>query len=605
MNHSLPQADGGGRTSGFELPTPTERRVLDDRATVVLAAITWFGALHPHPIPVAAGAIIATVALNRRRPWLLGLGLLLLASALAQRAHDGLEPPASASFDGIVTLVSDPIDTGFGMRVDVKSGGRRYELRTTGAPSGALGTASAGERVRVVGRIGPSPPDSPWLIPRHVAGRMTARRIERHDPGNALHRGANRFRRLLQRGAEPMGEPTRSLFGGFVLGDERGQTPEIADDFLGSGLTHLLVVSGSNVAFLLVLISPLTNRLGLGARWATTILVIAAFALVTRFEPSVLRASVMAAISVTGGLLGRPATGLRMLALAVTGLLLIDPLLAHATAFQLSVGASLGIIVTGTWIGERLPGPRWFREIAAMTAGAQIGVLPVLISRFGGVPVAALPANLLAVPAAGLITTWGLPAALVGGIVGDPIGPVLQQPTAWLIQWIAAIARLTSAAPLGDLGVRHSVVASLCGAAALGLRGRASPHRLLQHALAVTTALALLAPAIALRSPPTAVEVTGGGRLYRSGGATVLVLDRRPHPAGLLETLRRTGVRRIDLLVWTRRPDRSTVIALHHRWPVDHQLTTDDPATSVRIGDLVVTAGGGTAPEVRAPFDTS
>src|SRR5699024_7542658 len=211
-------------------------------------------------------------AIARRHIALLALGLLLLASTLSQRAHDGLEPPMSRRFDGVVTLVSDPIDTGFGMRADVRSDGHRYELRAAESAAGALGTAAAGERVRVVGRLGPNPRDSPWLVPRHVSGRLRATHVERHDTGTAAHRAANRFRRLLQDGARPMGEPTRSLFAGFVLGDERGQGPEIVDDFLGSGLTHLLVVSGSNVAFLLVIIAPLTDRLGLASRWAVTLL---------------------------------------------------------------------------------------------------------------------------------------------------------------------------------------------------------------------------------------------------------------------------------------------------------------------------------------------
>jgi predicted membrane metal-binding protein len=91
----------------------------------------------------------------------------------------------------------------------------------------------------------------------------------------------------------------------------------VVDDFRGSGLTHLLVVSGQNLAFVLVLASPVTNRLTWRWRWVVTLGVIGAFALVTRFEPSVLRASAMAAIcwigefdllSQAGLLQGQPAS---------------------------------------------------------------------------------------------------------------------------------------------------------------------------------------------------------------------------------------------------------------------------------------------------------
>ena len=99
-----------------------------------------------------------------------------------------------------------------------------------------------------------------------------------------------------------MDEPGRQLYGGFVLGDQSGQSVEVVDDFRAAGLTHLLVVSGSNVAYLLVLLTPLRGRLPLGARWLVTVGVIGSFALVTRFEPSVLRASAMAALAVSTSL---------------------------------------------------------------------------------------------------------------------------------------------------------------------------------------------------------------------------------------------------------------------------------------------------------------
>src|SRR5699024_3747217 len=158
-------------------------------------------------LPLIAAVIITTISLIGRRPVLLGLGLLLGASTLAQRAHDGLEPPAAGPFEGIATLVADPVDIGFGTRADVRIDGQRHELRAMNAAAGALASAAAGERVHVVGRLGPPPPDSPWLIPRHIAGRLVASQVERHDSGTAVHRAANRFRRLLDEGTDSMGEP--------------------------------------------------------------------------------------------------------------------------------------------------------------------------------------------------------------------------------------------------------------------------------------------------------------------------------------------------------------------------------------------------------------
>src|SRR5699024_8621711 len=138
------------------------------------------------------------------------------ASGLSQRSHDGLSPPRARLFDDVVTLVSDPVETPFGARADVRADGRRLELSTTGAPAVALLRAAMGERIRVSGRITRAPSGSPWLVPRHVAGRLMAKSVEAHDEGAAPHRAANRFRALLLRSARNLSEPNRSLYGGFV-----------------------------------------------------------------------------------------------------------------------------------------------------------------------------------------------------------------------------------------------------------------------------------------------------------------------------------------------------------------------------------------------------
>lgn len=347
---------------------------MSDRQAVLVAVGVALGAWWHGAVPVVVGAALVGTALVARWPWLLVFGGFALAAGLGARAWSGLDPIAPARFSGPVTLLADPADTPYGVRVDVRVGARRVELEASGTAAGAVARSLAGERLVVRGRLGPPPPDAPWLVPRHVVGRLRVTATERLDGGAAPWRAANRFRRLLVGGADVLPEPERSLYGGFVLGDDRGQPPEVVDDFRGSGLTHLLVVSGQNVAFVLVLVSPLTRRAGLGGRWVVTIAVIAAFGVVTRFEPSVLRASAMAAVAVTASWAGRPTGTLRLLALAVAGLVLVDPLLVHSVGFQLSVAASAGIAVLAPVVAAHLSGPAWWREALGVTIAAQLGV---------------------------------------------------------------------------------------------------------------------------------------------------------------------------------------------------------------------------------------
>ena len=153
--------------------------------------------------------------------------------------------------------------------------------------------------------------------------------------------------------------------------------------------------------------------------------------------------------------LGRSVSGLRLLALAVTGVLLVDPLLVGSVSFLLSAGACAGIALFAAPLAAALPGPRPLAAALAVTLAAQIGVAPVLVPVFGGLPVAAVPANLLAVPAAGPVMMWGLAAGLPAGLVGGAVAHLVHVPTGWLVAWVAGVARVSARLPLGELRGPH------------------------------------------------------------------------------------------------------------------------------------------------------
>lgn len=220
---------------------------LSDWGAVAVAAAVAGGAWWHGPVPLLAGLLAVAVCLVVRRPVLLALAGFVLAAALGQRAVAGLDPVARGAYAGTVTLLADPSITPYGARVDVRVGDRHLQMEATGGAAGTVTESLAGERLTVTGRVGPPPSHAPWLVPRHVVGRLSVDRAERVNGGSAPWRAANRFRRLLARGALVLPDQSRSLYGGFVLGDDRGQPPAVVDDFRGAGLTHLLVVSGDTM----------------------------------------------------------------------------------------------------------------------------------------------------------------------------------------------------------------------------------------------------------------------------------------------------------------------------------------------------------------------
>jgi competence protein ComEC len=112
-------------------------------------------------------------------------------------------------------------------------------------------------------------------------------------------------------------------------------------------------------------------------------------------------------------------------------------------------------------LAARLPGPRALRAALGVTVAAQLGVAPVSVAVFGPLPLASIPGNLLAVPAAGPVMIYGLPAGLLASVLPDSIARVVQVPDVVLVRWVARVAALTAGLPLPRLGPIGIVAAGL------------------------------------------------------------------------------------------------------------------------------------------------
>jgi len=528
-------------------------RAFSEAGVVVLAAAVVAGAWVTFAAPVWVTGLLVAIAWTVRRPVLLVAAVPLLAGSLATQAIDGARPAQPAIYRGVVTLVSDPAESFGAARADVRADGHRYELWARGRAGQVLRERLAGERVVVEAVVAPRSEHDDWLLVRHIIGKMTADQVRAAEGADPVSRSANAFRRVLERGASVMDPDERALFAGFVLGDGRHQSDETIDDFRASGLSHLLVVSGENVAFVLAAIGPVLRRVGLRARLVAVVGALAFFAVMTRFEPSVLRAVTMTIIATWGTTIGRGISGLRSLALAVAALVLIDPLLVRSVGFQLSAAASLGIILFGRGLCEWLPGPRVVRETLGITLAAQAGVAPILVPVFGGVPVASLPANLLALPAAGPVMIWGLTAGTVAGLLPTMVAELVHVPTRALLWWVDRVATVFAALPLGELGWPHLTIGCCCaGLVVAARRAPARPRVLRAVGLAGLLAVAV-SPAVIPKAAPRGPQlmIAQGAEVFVTpdGDAVILMVDGRARLASVLASLRALGVRSIDVLV--------------------------------------------------------
>src|SRR5688572_30570320 len=124
-------------------------RGLTDAGAVGLAVAAWFGAAVHRPGPLPVAILLVAAALVARRPWLLGVAVMALASVLGARAVAGLAPVDRSPFRGEVTLVTDPEGVGDAIRVDVRAAGDRLEAWARGPAAVRLRGRLAGEVVTV------------------------------------------------------------------------------------------------------------------------------------------------------------------------------------------------------------------------------------------------------------------------------------------------------------------------------------------------------------------------------------------------------------------------------------------------------------------------
>ena len=587
-------------------------RLLPDRGVVLCAVAAAVGARWARPVPMLVVASVLVAAVIRPHVELLIVALALLASLLAARSLAGLEPRAAGRWTGSAVLLSDPASQFGQVQADVRVSGKHLLASARGQPAVRLAARSAGDVLHMTGSISAvTPPVPGWMMARHVAGRLAVSAIDATRSGAPLFRLANSVRASLMRSADVLPKERRSLFAGFILGDSRGESPTTSDDFRAAGLSHLLVVSGQNVAFTLAALEPLLARFRRRGRLLCALFILLVFATMTRFEPSVLRASVMASLVLLSGHLGRPQTRLRILGLAVTALLLVDPMLAHSVGFGLSVGACAGIALFDERLRAALPGPAWLSRPLATTIAAQLGTMVLLVPIFGGVPLASIPANLLALPAAEPVMGWGVVAGLPAGLLGRWASTVVHLPTGVLLWWVAGVAHRVGALPLGRITARSALVLAFLALLRLGWPGAgfsSGRRRPARRAIACGFAGVLMTVGCSgLHVNGVAdVAVERGARLWRPAGwgiehrADVLVIEQGANATRVLSALRLQGVKAVDLVVVRSggRPQAQLLNALSQRIRIGGVLSGDRAFAGyvrpVLMGEagMVVRAGG-------------
>lgn len=283
-----------------------------------------------------------------------------------------------------------------------------------------------------------------------ASGVLGAERIGRlAPPSPGLNAALDGVRRtLLDRLHAVLPAEEASLVAGVLLGIEETMPVRLREGFRATGTAHILAVSGFNVTIVAAAALSLFGT-ALGKRRGTIAAAIAVtgYTLLVGADPPVLRAAIMAGIVLLAARLGRQPQALAALGAAAILMTLASPSTLFDVGFQLSFLATLGLVLVARPMTERLrswsetairhealrPVAFLLGETFLITLVAQAATLPISAYTFGRVPLMALPANAMILPAQPPLMATGAVTAMAS-LISLPLGRL----AAWLTWPFAA-----------------------------------------------------------------------------------------------------------------------------------------------------------------------
>jgi len=253
-------------------------------------------------------------------------------------------------------------------------------------------------------------------------------------------------------------EPHAAFMSGVLFGGSQGLSTDMKGDFSKTGLSHVMAASGYNVSIFSQLLLVILMRSVLGRRRALVVssVLIVLYVFLAGGTPPVVRAGIMASTVMLGSWFRRTPHGGNLLLLSGCLMLFVSPRLVSDVGFQLSFAATGGLMLLGSWFGDRttfIPDVFGLRESCSASLAAISATLPIMLWHFGSTSLIAPLVNLL-------ILLWIPYLMLLGGIalaigwLSVPLGALMAVPASalsgfilLLVTWFGSVSFASIALP--------------------------------------------------------------------------------------------------------------------------------------------------------------
>ena len=424
------------------------------------------------------------------------------ASATTLASYNGsAETPIRATVEGVIAGYPDVRDTRtfYRLRADTLIiGARTIPVQGDVLVQAPRFPAHAfGDRIRASGQLETPPVFDDFDYAAYLSIRGVHSLMRRARTELIAQAQSRSFWTILyglrSRGAELLNralpEPAAALANGMLLGIESGIPADVDEAFKATGTSHVIVISGSNIALLTgVLMGLLARAVGKARAPYPVAVAVIFYVLLVGADPPALRAGIMGVLYVIAIALGRASTAYVSLCASALIMCLLNPLALWDIGFQLSFSATLGLILFTPPIQARFE--RFFarrlsedrsRQVMGLlndalivTLAAQVPTLPLLVYYFGRLSLVSLVANFLILPAQPPIMIGGM-VTLVIGLIWEVLGRVAAVIPWFFLTYTTAVVSALAAVPLASVetGALGRLLAVLYGAgltAALALR---------------------------------------------------------------------------------------------------------------------------------------
>ncbi|MBV9355809.1 MAG: ComEC/Rec2 family competence protein [Chloroflexi bacterium] len=455
--------------------------------------------LEPRLLVLAAAGACAGALAGWAQPAARTVGLCALAVALAglrvalwpAPGADGLTPIAGQVVTVVGSALGQPTTTARSARVLVDVDRAAVmppvgppwlrplvgRVQMVGPPDGALSAIGVGDRLAATGRLvalDDTSPTSAVLQRQSVFNELVFPRVDVLDGGPPSLDGTlpARLRQAADRAVRRFVPPPQAaLAAGMLLGGSGGLDPAVRAQFRTAGLAHLMSVDGYKQVLVAGAVSrALARLLGRRLALAPTLLVILGYTVLTGASAAAVRAGLMTGAASVAGVVGRVPDPLTSVLVAAAVMALVQPPLLVDASFQMSVSATLGLILLYPRLRRLLSWPPgWTGDQIAVSTAASLATLPVTLALFGQLSLISPLAHVVAMP---LVP----PALLLTGLV---IATAWLPPFAILSGWLVwlpttalmVVARVASAVPGAslDLGRAPPLAALLTGSVILAV----------------------------------------------------------------------------------------------------------------------------------------